>query len=143
MTGRRLVAALAAAVVLVAPATAAAGWIDLTTATAAYSAALLAPPTSPGAGAGQCTVLVGDRTVVSWTATTSVRADGYKVYRSSTSGGPYALVGTVAGRATTSFVDGPLPFSTTYHYVVRATKVLWTSLPTGQVSRTTKLVACL
>ncbi len=52
---------------------------------------------------------------VSWSAVSG--ATEYHVYRSTTSGGPYTLVGTVAG---TSFANTGLTCNTTYFYVVRA-----------------------
>jgi len=52
---------------------------------------------------------------VSWTA--SAGATSYNVLRSTTSGGPYALVGT---SPTTSFADTGLTCNTAYFYVVQA-----------------------
>jgi hypothetical protein len=65
------------------------------------------------------------------------------VFRSATSGGPYTLVGTVAGQATTSFTDGDVTLHTTYHYVVQATRNLWRSLNSTQASITTPTPLCL
>lgn len=138
-----LAVAILATSVLVFHATAWALWSDSDTASANYSTGSLASPTAPTTAAGACVLLVGDQIIVSWTATASTWADGYEVARSTTSGGPYSVVGTVAGQAITSFTDGPLAFSTTYHYVVRATKHSWRSADTAQVSRTTKPATCL
>src|SRR5947209_2349291 len=45
---------------------------------------------------------------LSWTATPDTYAAGYRVLRSSTSGGPYSQVGgNVTPRTNTSFVDSP------------------------------------
>jgi len=41
------------------------------------------------------------------------------------------------------FTDGPLAFSTTYFYVVRATKQGWRSPYTAEVARTTKSPLCV
>lgn len=60
--------------------------------------------------------------VISWTAVPG--ADGYQVYRATSSTGTYALVSTVTG---TSFTNAGLATGTTYYYKVRsyagATKV--------------------
>ena len=143
MRRQLLAVAALAAPLLVIQAVAFAGWVDSATASASYSTGSLAPPTNPATAAGICVVVVGDRIVVSWTATTSTWADGYLVARSTISGGPYTVVGTLSGQGTTTFNDGPLAFSTTYHYVVRATKGAWVSADTTQVSRTTKSSLCL
>lgn len=103
----------------------------------------LQPAANPGTAAGRCVVVVGDAIVVSWTRTTSTWADGYEVLRSTTSGGPHSVVGTVAGQATESYTDSLLAFSTTYYYVVRATKGAWRSAATSEVSRTTRTSLCL
>ncbi len=103
----------------------------------------LQPPTNPGAAAGTCVLAVEDAIVVSWTRTTSTWADGYEILRSTTSGGPYSVVGTVAGQATESYTSSLLAFSTTYYFVVRATKGAWRSAATSEVSRTTRTTLCL
>lgn len=103
----------------------------------------LEQPTNPSTAGGACVPAVGDAIVVSWTRTASTWADGYEVLRSTTSGGPYSVVGAVTGQATESFTHSPLAFSTTYHYVVRATKGAWRSAITAEVSRTTRSILCL
>lgn len=103
----------------------------------------LEQPTNPGIAAGTCVLVVGDAIVVSWTRTASTWADGYEVLRSTTSGGPYSVVGAVTGQATESYTDSPLAFSTNYYYVVRATKGAWRSATTAEVSRTTRSSLCL
>lgn len=138
-----LVVALAAVLLVVLQAAALAAWIDDADATASYSTAALQPPTNPATAAGLCVPVVGDAIVVSWTVTPSGWADGYEVARSTTSGGPYSVVGTAAGQTTMSFTDSLLSFSMTYHYVVRATKGNWRSAYTAQVSRTTRSGLCL
>lgn len=114
-------------------------------ATAAHSVSSgqLSPPTAPSTAAGTCTPAITDRIVVSWTASSSSWASGYEIQRSTTSGGPYTVVGTVSGVTSTSFTDAPLAFSTTYYYRVRATKHQWRSPSTAQVQRTTRTVLCL
>lgn len=103
----------------------------------------LGPPLNAGAAPGTCVLLVGDAIVLSWTRTTSSWADGYEVLRSTTSGGPYSLIGTAAGQATESFTDESLAFSTNYYYVVRATKEGWRSATTAEASRTTRSSLCV
>ena len=80
---------------------------------------------------------------VTWTASSSIFADGYQVFRSANSGGPYTLIGTVAGRTTTTFTDADVTFLTTYHYVVQATRNLWRSVNSTQASVTTPTPACI
>lgn len=104
--------------------------------------ATLASPTSPAAVAGTCIAGVSDSIVVTWTKTASTWAEGYEILRSTTSGGPYAAVAKVTGHGTESYEDGLLAFSTTYYYVITATKHLWRSPPTVEVSKTTRSTLC-
>lgn len=142
MSRRRVVVGLAAIALASVQAVASAVWVDGSSASMAYSSAVLAAPTSPSTAPGVCTVLSNDQIIVTWSASASTWATGYEIARSTTSGGPYSVVGTV-GAAQVSFSDGPLAFSTTYHYVVRATKHTWRSPDSAQVVRTTRTVACL
>jgi len=63
---------------------------------------------------------------VSWTATASTAATGYKVYRASSAAGPYTWLADVSGRTTTSYDDTSVPDGTWY-YVVRSTLSTWSS----------------
>lgn len=110
-------------------------------ATAAYTSGALAAPTNPAASPGTCSPFSGDRIVLTWTATTTVSADGYEIARSTTTGGPYTVVATVPA-ATTAYTDGPLSFSTAYYYAIRSTKYTWRS-PDATVSRTTRSSLCI
>ncbi|MGQ0831874.1 MAG: hypothetical protein ACT4OV_09370 [Microthrixaceae bacterium] len=121
---------------------ASAAFTDGTTASASYSAGALAAPTSPSATAGTCSTITGDRTVLSWTASTSSWASGYEIARSTTSGGPYTVIATVSGVSTTTYTDAPPAFSTTYYYAIRSTKHAWRSA-NATTSRTTKSSLCL
>jgi hypothetical protein len=76
-----------------------------------------APCTPPAAPTGVTATAAGANQInLSWTASSG--ATGYNVYRSTTSGGPYTLVGS---SATTSFSNTGLACNTGYFYVVRAT----------------------
>lgn len=102
----------------------------------AFSTATLQPPTSLSATAG-CQLLA-PKITLGWTATTSAFADGYDVYRSTTSGGPYSVIAQVSGRTTTSYVDSSgLSTNTTYYYVLRSKAYSWSSANSGQASATT------
>lgn len=73
-----------------------------TTSSGSLAADTLDPPTGVTA-----TPALGTSVDIDWTASTDAYADGYRILRSETSGGDYSLVGTVAGRTTTSFSDDP------------------------------------
>lgn len=122
---------------------ASATWVSSATAQQPISSAALAAPTGTTASRSTCTPLIQAQVLVTWTATSSTFADGYEILRSTTSGGPYTLIGTVSGHATTSFTDDTVAFSTTYHYVVRATRNQWRSPNSTQASVTTPNVLCI
>jgi fibronectin type 3 domain-containing protein len=61
----------------------------------------------------------GGAIALTWTLSTSTDVTQQRVYRSTTSGGPYTLAATVAATAT-GYTDTPLTNGTTYFYVVRA-----------------------
>lgn len=145
MRDRRTPTLVAAAMMFGVLASAQVAWAsfnDSATASASYTAGVLAAPTSPAAAAGTCTVGTGDRTVLSWTATTSSWATGYEIARSTTAGGPYTVIATVSGVSTTTYTDGPLAFSTTFYYAIRSTKNVWRSTD-ATVSRKTKSTLCV
>jgi hypothetical protein len=75
-------------------------------------------------------------------ATPSTFTDGYEVFRSTTDGGPYASVGTVSGRATTTCTDTTATSLTTYYFVVQSTKHLWRSVDSAQAAATVPLSLC-
>ncbi len=70
---------------------------------------------------------------VSWTAASG--ATSYKIFRATTSGGPYTQVGTAT---TTSFADSGLTCNTAYHYVVTASNGTCDSGNSAQGSATTQ-----
>lgn len=95
-----------------------------------YDAATLAPPTNL---AGECLLGVID---LSWTAAT--HASSYRVFRSTTSGGPYSEIGTTTG---TTFTDSSISLDS-YYYVVQSANGPWSSGNSAEVAVTTTLV-CL
>jgi L-serine deaminase len=57
---------------------------------------------------------------LSWTPSTSSTVVQQRIYRSTTSGGPYSLVSTITNNTTNTFTNTGLTNGTTYYYVVRA-----------------------
>jgi hypothetical protein len=103
----------------------------------------LATATSPSAANVSCVILGSTKVKLTWTATSSTWADGYQIFRAVVNGGPYSSVGTVSGQSTTTFTDGSVTFSTTYYYVIQATKNSWRSVNSAQVSITTPTTLCV
>jgi len=62
------------------------------------------------------------RITLSWTASSTTWASGHKVYRSTSSGGPFALIATVSPRTTTTYADtdAALRAGVNYYYQIRA-----------------------
>lgn len=120
-------------------------WAQMTDTTPSTSHTLstgtLEAPTSPATAAGTCLILVGDEIVVTWTATTSLKADGYEILRAVGSGA-YSTRALLTGGTTQSFTDSTLSFSTQYHYIVKAKKESWRSEGIAPVSRTTRSTTC-
>ena len=54
---------------------------------------------------------------VAWTATSSIWASGHRVFRATTSGGPYSQIQQIAGLTTVTYDDAP--GVGTFYYVVR------------------------
>lgn len=79
----------------------------------------------------------GSTVSLSWTASPSTWASGYRVYRATTSGGPYSPIADVVGQATTSYND--TPGGGTFYYLVRAYYAgsSWVSPETNEVSAST------
>ena len=73
----------------------------------------------------------GTTITLNWTATPDTYATGYRIFRSTTSGGPYSQVGQVTPRTTTTFVDSP-PVGANF-YVVRAYYQNWESNNSNEV----------
>jgi hypothetical protein len=89
-----------------------------------------------------CTPKVSTVETITWTASTSPAVAGYSVYRSNKAGRRYTLLGTVAGRTTTSYDDTTAGWNKTYNYVVTSTRNGWTSPDSAAASITTSKKNC-
>jgi len=90
------------------------------TATAAINGASIAGvnfAASAASGSGQTPPPVKHSTSLNWSASVSSNINSYKVYRTTTSGGPYIQIGT---SSTTSYVDSSVSSGVTYFYVTTA-----------------------
>lgn len=115
-----------------------AGFNDRTqSASMSISTASLAPAT--GVAASKTCVLLVPAVTVSWTATTSGFAAGYRVYRRPTSGGSFTLLGTASGASTTSYTDSTVVGGSSYVYVLHAYYASWTA-PSNEASVSVPLV---
>jgi signal peptidase I len=110
-------------------------------ATATESTTQLAAPTA--LSAGESGSGASATVTLNWTATTSARATGTRVFRGTVSGGPYSQITQIVGLATTTFVDKP--GAGTFFYVVEAyytgNGANWTSANSNQVSATVPYTA--
>lgn len=103
--------------------------------------ATLAPATALGSSAGCRLLSLGPQVTLTWTASTSAIADGYRVLRSVTSGTGYTQVASVSGQSTSTYTDTTVVVSTTYYYVVTAYQgTSWTSVNSNQTSVATPAV---
>lgn len=131
---------IAVIVVALAPPTAAlAKFVENEPVSASFGTAQLLPPTNLAVSLGVCIPKSGQfdgyrEVVLAWTPSASGIADGYEVFRSLKSGGPYTLIATVPGGMTATYTDSSVPQFTTYYYVVRATRNLWRSAYSNEVS---------
>jgi len=96
-------------------------------------------PQKPAAAAAAPTGLLATpglgQVALTWTASTN--ATGYRVYRSTTSGGPYTIINGASGAAATSattYYDLTAVNGTTYYYVVTAVNGAGESANSAQVS---------
>src|SRR5207248_4434772 len=89
--------------------------------------ATLQPASSLGASGGTSVSL-------SWAATTSSYATGYRVLRGTSAGGPYSQIAQVSPRTTTTYSD-PVA-SGTYYYVIQTYDQNWTSVNSNEASAT-------
>lgn len=91
---------------------------------------------------GRCSGLLDAEVVLQWSPSASRATDGYEVYRSRESGGPYDRVGYVPGGPSSTYLDDDVALGATYFYVVKATDGRRASAPTDQAQAGTPL-ACL
>ena len=99
-------------------------------ASATPSASILNPPTGLGAVADDA------RVDLSWTVSTSASTTLQRIYRSTTSGSGYALIGTINNNTTTTYADSTVSNDTTYYYVLRAYNGSIESANSNEVSAT-------
>ena len=90
-------------------------------------------PGAPAAPTGLTGVAGNGRVTLTWNASGGTPATGYNVKRSTTNGGPYTTIVTLAA---TNFIDLPLSNWTAYYYVVSGTNGYGTSSNSTQVTVT-------
>jgi RHS repeat-associated protein len=71
---------------------------------------------------------------LSWIVSTSSDVTQQRIYRAIASGGPYTLINTIAGNATSSYTDVGATVNTTYYYVIRAFDGTQESADSGEAS---------
>ncbi len=105
-----------------------AGFTDVTDNPAnALAADTLDPPTSLAASSGANVIL-------DWTATVDTYATGHRIYRSTSSGGPYIQIAQITPRTTTTRIESPA--DGTYYYVLRAHHMGWESADSDEAAAT-------
>ena len=87
---------------------------------------VIAPPTKLNANAAKRKVML------TWTQSVTPNITQNKIYRATTTGGPYTVIATIA--AQTSYTDTQVTGGITYFYVVSALTANGESGPSGQVS---------
>ena len=105
---------------------------QFSTATFDYVALAGSAPTIPSVPAGLTATSGNGFVSLGWTASTNFPT-GYNVKRSTTNGGPYAIVGT-SGAA--GYVDFAVTNGTNYYYVVSATNAVGESANSSQAAAT-------
>lgn len=103
---------------------------DQDTSTAGFSTDTLAPPTNLAATGGLTASLT-------WVPSVDTYAAGYEIWRSTTSGGSYALVGTVTPGTASSASDSP--GTGIFYYVLRSYFQNWRSVNSNETSATISL----
>jgi hypothetical protein len=121
-----LAVALVAAGAVVAPATLA-RFVDQGASSISLATDTLAPPTSLAASGTTSTSLT-------WVPSTDTYAAGYQVYRSTTSGSGYGLIGSVTPGSANATTDAP--GAGTFYYVLRSYFQNWQSVDSNQASIT-------
>jgi hypothetical protein len=121
-----LAVALVAAGAVAAPATLA-RFVDQGASSISLSTDTLAPPTSLATSGTTSTSLT-------WVPSTDTYAAGYQVYRSTTSGSGYGLIGSVTPGSASATTDAP--GAGTFYYVLRSYFQNWQSVNSNQASIT-------
>ncbi len=93
---------------------------------------------APGAPTGLVAVPGDAHVALHWDASPEVDVTGYRVYRATTSGGPYASIGEVA---TPAFDDTTVANEATYFYVVTAIDAHFESVRSAEVVATPQAAA--
>ena len=108
-----------------------AAFAEQDTSTVSFSTDTLAPPTNVAA------TPVGLTANLTWIPSADAYAAGYQIWRSTTSGGPYTLVGTVTPGSASSASDAP--GLGIFYYVLRSTFQNWDSVNSNETSATITL----
>jgi hypothetical protein len=96
------------------------------------SATPIAVQPAPAAPTKLSTVSAKGKVKLSWTQSTSPGVTQNKIYRSTTNGGPYAVIASIG--ANTTYTDTQVTGGTTYYYVVTAVSGNGESAPSNQDS---------
>jgi len=102
-----------------------------------FTTAAAAGPAAPtGLAAADHPADQGGALDLSWTPSVSTNVTQQRLYRSTTTGGPYALVTTIANNTTATYTDSGLTTNTLYYYVLRAYDGTSESANSNQASAT-------
>ncbi|MFZ5874913.1 MAG: hypothetical protein ACOYXU_00760, partial [Nitrospirota bacterium] len=96
----------------------------------------LAPAAPTGLSAADVAADQGGALALSWTVSTATDVTEQRVYRGTTSGGPYTLITTIANNTTATYTDTGLTNGTTYYYVIRAYDGTQESVNSAEASAT-------
>ena len=125
--GRRTFVVLLVTIQMLAAGAAFAAFTATRSGTQSVTTGTLAAPTGAVAANGLCVNNSHNIVSVTWTATSSLFADGYEIFRATAAGGPYTSIATVNGRTTTLYQDQNTLWATTLFYQVKAKRNLWRS----------------
>ncbi len=103
-----------------------------TNATTPVGGAIALPPS--GLSVADLPADAGGALRLTWTPSLWTAATQQRVYRSTTTGGPYALVTTISNNTTATYTDTGLTNGTRYYYVVRAYNGTFESANSNQAS---------
>jgi fibronectin type 3 domain-containing protein len=96
-----------------------------------YPSYPVAPPPS-----GLAAIAGISQVTLEWTAPDEATAQGYKILRSTTSGGPYTTIASWTRNTYPQYIDRTVTNGTTYYYVVQAINQSGTSANSAEVSAT-------